>query len=86
MKTQVSLVLINLKNIGINTNYCFDSNGNDEYKCECNEGYDGKRCEFECFIDCGLNGTCTAEINSTTGIKELKCHCRNNFTGLIDIR
>ena len=38
---------INLKNIGINTKYCFDSNGSDEYKCECNEGHDGKHCEHE---------------------------------------
>ena len=74
---------INLKNIGINTNYCFDSNGSDEYKCECNEGYDGKRCEHGCSLECGNNGYCTADINSTTGIKQWKCLCTDNFTGFI---
>ena len=38
------------ENIGTNTEYCFDSNGNDEFKCECNEGFDGKRCEDECSL------------------------------------
>ena len=33
---------ISIMNIGANTEYCFDSNGSDEFKCECNEGFDGK--------------------------------------------
>ena len=74
---------INLKKIGINTKYCFDSNGSDEYKCECNEGHDGKHCEHECSLDCGIYGNCTTEINETTGIKQWKCLCTDNFTGFI---
>ena len=58
------------ENIGINTEYCYDSNGNSEFKCECNEGFDGKRCEDECSLDCGIHGSCTTEINITTGTKE----------------
>ena len=69
------------KNIGINTEYCFDSNGNAEFKCECNEGFDGKRCEDVCILECGIHGSCTTEINVTTGIKQWKCSCRDNFTG-----
>ena len=58
---------INVENIGINTEYCFDSNGIDEYKCECNKGFDGKRCEDVCSLECGMHGSCTTEINTTTG-------------------
>ena len=72
---------INVENIGINTEYCFDSNGSDEFKCECNDGFDGKRCEDECSLDCGIHGNCTTEINTTTGIKQWKCLCNDNFTG-----
>ena len=72
------------ENIGINTEYCFDSNGNAEFKCECNEGFDGTRCEDECSLECGIHGSCTTEINTSSGIKKWKCLCRNNFTGFID--
>ena len=75
------LVDINNENIGINTEYCFDSNGSDEFKCECNEGFDGKRCEDGCSLECGINASCKSEFNSTTGIKESKCLCTDNFTG-----
>ena len=80
----MKLTDINAENIGINTEYCFDSNGNAEFKCECNEGFDGKRCEDLCSLECGINGSCVNEINSSNGIKQSKCLCRNNFTGLID--
>ena len=72
---------INIENIGENTEYCFDSNGSDEFKCECNEGFDGKICDEVCSLDCGINGSCVTEINSTTGIKQSKCLCNENFTG-----
>ena len=78
-----SILDIIVENIGINTEYCFDSNGSDEFKCECNEGFDGKRCEDECSLDCGIHGRCTTEIDITTGIKQWKCLCNNNFTGFI---
>ena len=58
--------------------------GRDEYKCECNDGYDGKICEFKCDLDCGINGICANEFDSTTGTKQWKCICTNNFTGLIE--
>ena len=68
--------------MNINTEYCFDANGNAEFKCECNEGFDGKRCEDVCSLECGINGSCVNEINSTTGIKQSKCICTDNFRGL----
>ena len=80
----VNMFDISIENIGINTEYCFDSNGSDEFKCECNQGFDGKRCEDECSLECGIHGSCTTEISTTTGIKQWKCLCRDNFTGLID--
>ena len=76
------LIDLNVKDIGIQTEYCFDSNGNAEFKCECNDGFDGKRCEDECSLECGINGSCATEINSNTGIKQSKCLCNENFTGL----
>ena len=71
------IIDIILKNIGNNTEYCFDSNGNAEFKCECNEGFDGKRCEEGCSLDCGINGICTTEIDEF-GIKKSKCLCDEN--------
>ena len=47
--------------------------GNSEFKCECNEGFDGTRCEYECPLECIENETCTAKINSATLIKEWNC-------------
>ena len=77
----MNLIDINNENIGLNTEYCFDSNGNTEFKCECNEGFDGKRCEDVCFLECGINGRCATEIDITTGIKQSKCLCTDNFRG-----
>ena len=77
----LKIIYINVENIGNNTEYCFDSNGGAEFKCECNEGFDGKKCEDVCSLDCGDNGSCMTEINSTTGIKQSKCLCTDNFTG-----
>ena len=70
---------ISFENIGINTEYCFDSNGSDEFKCECNEGFDGKICEEECSLKCGIHESCMTEINPITGIKQWKCLCKNNL-------
>ena len=73
---------INNENIGNNTEYCFDSNGNDEFKCECNEGFDGKRCDEDvCLLECKNDGNCITAIVSTTGTKQPKCICADNFTG-----
>ena len=76
------MIDITIKNIGNNTEYCFDSNGNEEFKCECNEGFDGKRCENECPLECKNDGFCTTEIEVTTGTNKWKCFCAGNFSGL----
>ena len=77
----MNMIVINKKNIGNNTEYCFDSNGSEEFKCECNDGFDGKRCEDQCPLDCQNGGLCTTEINATTGTKNWICVCTDNFTG-----
>ena len=69
----MNIIDINIENIGVNTEYCSDSNGSEEFQCECNEGYVGKRCEDQCPIDCEINGNCQSEINSSTGIKQWIC-------------
>ena len=63
-----------------NGGQCFYSQGS--ITCMCNEGFDGKRCEDVCSLDCGINGSCVNEIDSTTGIKKSQCLCTDNFTGL----
>ena len=69
--------------MGVNTKYCFDNNGSQEFKCECNDDFDGKRCEVSlCPIDfCKNNGECKSEINNITNIKEWKCECPAQFIG-----
>ena len=34
------------KNIGVNTEYCLDMNGLEEFNCICNPGFEGRRCEI----------------------------------------
>ena len=69
------------KNIGVNTRYCFDMNGSQEFKCECNDGFDGKRCEiFICPLNCENNGTCLSEIDEF-GKKIWSCECSFPFQG-----
>ena len=63
----------NIKNVGINTEYCFDYDGADEFKCECNQGFDGKRCEDECSLECNDGWACSPEFNDTSGTKRWKC-------------
>ena len=41
-----------------NTIYCSDSGGSSEYKCVCNEGFDGQHCEYECPLECEENEIC----------------------------
>ena len=71
------MININIKNIGLNTEYCFDSNGSQEFKCECNEGFDGPRCEDECSLECEEKEICTSRIN-LNGIKTFVCACNLN--------
>ena len=68
--------------MGVNTEYCFDMNGSQEFKCECNVGFDGKMCELSvCPLNCENNGVCSTEIDSITNIKLWKCDCPSPFTG-----
>ena len=32
--------------MGVNTKSCSDFNGAEEFKCECNDGFKGERCEI----------------------------------------
>ena len=75
--------------MGINTASCSDAKRNAEFKCECNDGFDGKRCENDQCLECvHENQICTSKINGTTGYKQWECLCSNNFAGktIIDIR
>ena len=71
--------------MGVNTEYCSDINGSQEFKCECKDRFDGKRCEISlCPLDyCKHNGTCTTEINSITGTVQWICDCPAQFPGTI---
>ena len=73
--------------MGVNTKYCFDNNGSQEFKCECNDDFDGKRCEiFVCPLICENYGECKSEINNITNIKEWKCDCFGHFEGKQNIQ
>ena len=68
--------------MGVNTRYCSDMNGSQEFKCECNDGFDGKRCEISaCPLICENDGECKSEIKNITNIKEWYCECPAQFTG-----
>ena len=68
--------------MGVNTEYCSDMNGSQEYKCECKDGFDGNRCEIEnCPFNCENGRVCKSEINKITNIKEWKCDCPAQFIG-----
>ena len=60
-------------------------NGSQEFKCECNDGFGGERCEMSlCPSDyCKNNGTCINEINSITSTVQWICDCPLQFTGKI---
>ena len=81
---------INLKNLGINTASCSDVSGTQEFKCDCNDRFDGKRCEinlpFECdgnpccengpnALCCANNGVCSNENFVFNGTNSDECKC-----------
>ena len=70
--------------MGINTEYCFDVNGSQEFKCECNDGFYGKRCEISvCPLNCENGEICKSEIDETNGKKVWKCYCPVPFKGAL---
>ena len=67
--------------MGINTASCSDVNGSQEFKCQCEDGFDGQRCEVAvCSSNyCYNNGLCSIEDDN--GIKRLQCECFDGFEG-----
>ena len=66
--------------MGVNTDYCSDMNGNQKFKCNCKDGFDGERCEVSvvvsvvcsdpmghpcCDNPCQNGGTCRSQNNGT---------------------
>ena len=39
------MIGIDIKKMGLNTEFCSDVNGSKEFKCQCKDGFIGKRCE-----------------------------------------
>ena len=74
------MIYIIIKNIGVNTEYCSDTNGNQEFKCVCNDGFDGERCEFSCPINCANDGKCLYKIDGD-GVMIWECECSFPFEG-----
>jgi len=76
----VNMILINIEHIGINTESCFDSKGNAEFKCECKPRFDGLRCEL---FNAGPIPICEANPCCESGPTPLCCQngiCSNeNF-------
>ena len=79
--------MIDINIESLNTNNCFDSDGTTEFKCNCNDGFDGKICEKECSLKCENNGICqwnipeTEAVNNSVSIKNMKCDCKPGFEG-----
>ena len=74
------MIYMIIKNIGVNTAYCSDANGKQEFKCVCNDGFDGKQCEFSCPINCENNGKCLYKIDQD-GKMIWECECSFPFEG-----
>ena len=67
-----------------NTDSCFDSNGTQEFNCNCKDGFDGTRCEEECDLKCENNGICRPDVkpeNNSVATKIWKCDCQPGFEG-----
>ena len=44
---------------------CSDNAGTQEFECLCNEGFDGKRCEHKCPLECKADEICISNIDSS---------------------
>ena len=67
--------------MNVNTEYCSDMDGSQEFRCQCNDGFDGKRCEIVCPLDCKNGGSCITKMTTKTNNKQWKCNCPSQFTG-----
>ena len=74
------MIYIRLKNIGLNTESCSDVSGSQEFKCQCKDGFVGKRCEVAACSPnyCNNNGLCAINEND---INQLQCECNEGFEG-----
>ena len=67
--------------MGVNTDNCSDMNGNQQFKCECKDGFVGERCEDSlCPLDCQNDGICKFEIDETNRTI-WECACPFPFGG-----
>ena len=67
----------------MNTESCSDVNGSQEFKCQCKEGFEGKRCEVAvCSSNyCNNNGVCSIKSDNQNDINQLQCICNYGFEG-----
>ena len=72
-----------IKKIGVNTESCSDVNGTQEFKCQCIDGFVGKRCEVAvCSSDyCNNNGSCSIKNDNENDNDQLQCECNVGFDG-----
>ena len=72
------MIDISIKKMGINTEFCSDVNESQEFKCQCKDGFAGKRCEVAvCSSNyCNNNGLCTIKSE-----EEFNCKCNAGFEG-----
>ena len=67
--------------MGLNTESCSDVDGSQEFKCQCNDGFGGKRCEVAVCSSkyCNNSGLCSIKSNNDTD--QLQCECNDGFEG-----
>ena len=54
-----NFVYFHNKNMDVNTNNCIDMDGTEKFNCECNDGFEGERCEKDkCEGVICENGSC----------------------------
>ena len=69
--------------MGLNTESCSDMNGSQEFRCQCMDGFDGRRCEVPvCSSNyCNNNGLCSLKSDNEDDIDQLRCECIDGFEG-----